>query len=543
MISFMAGVRFKYFCARVIPVVMIAVAILAGDISAQGSIELQKGWRVLADSLAQPGIFARPQICPEDSSYIAYELHTDSAVKLFLYNARTGTSRQIIPTIPLIPSADSTADSSAMPPVSCGQLAWNPVAVDGEFWAAYVARIGDRSDIYLYEARRARSRLLWRSVETADGIVNAWGDPQWSPDGLCLAFTVVTGADSDIRELCDLGNRLKGSPDDISSQDFHSLVTGSGRQFDPVWCPVAGSGLVAYTEQDGIDGRFHIKIYDIYRNRSYGMIAEDTARDYFGPSWGMGGRRLAYLYHRNIFRLLNDSLDPGMAQCVFGAASVDLLGDSVLMRPILIDTIRADRISVVPNSDVFSGMEWLPGGRNLIITTENERGQYRIRTISFPEMFPRENRTDFGERGFGGKRLPYPRDIDVQNRNIAFVFNRPTDSRLLIGTLEPNLAFVSSIDGLTINPARQIWWDSYARQVEARESFASRVWNFLWSPIGGQDIGINRPIVPIAGGIVALAVIAGGNGGGRATQQGRDWTPPDFPAKLNRPGIHIRVGL
>ncbi len=540
----MVGIRFKNLFVRIIPAVMIAVAVLAGSVWAQGAIELQSGWRALADSLMEPGIFARPQICPEDSSYVAYELHTDSGVKLFLYNARTGTSRQIIPKRAFGQSADSTADSSISLPISCGQLAWSPKAVDGEFWAAYIVRQGNKSDLYLYEARSARSHLLWRGIETPDETAKAWGNPQWSPDGLCLALTVVTGTDSDIRVICDLGNKLKDRIDGIPSQDFQSLVSGAGRQFDPVWCPVAGSGLVAYSEQDGIDGRFHIRIYDIYRGRSYGMIAEDTARDYFGPSWGMGGRRLAFLYHPNIYRLLDDSLNPRLGSCDFGAASIDFFGDSIIMRPILVDTIRADRISVVPNSDVFSGPEWLPGGRNLIVTSENERGQYRMRTISFPEMFPRDDRTDYGTRGFGGVRLPYPRDIDVHNRNIAFVFNRPSESRLLIGTLEPNLAFVSSIDGLTIDRARQIWWDSYAQQTEARHGFASRVWDFLWSPVGGADIGINRPIIPIAGGIVALAVIAGGNGGGgEAVPPGRDWTPPDFPAKRNHPGIHFEVGL
>lgn len=539
----MVRVRVRNLLARIIPAVIIAAVVFAGNAWAQGAIELQRGWRALADSLGQTGIFARPQICPEDSSYVAYELHTDSGVQLFLYNARTGSSRRIIPKRAPRPQADSTADSTTLPPVSCGQLAWSPKAVDGGFWAAYIVHEGDRSDIYLYEARSARSYLFWRSIETSDGTVNAWGNPQWSPDGRCLAFTAVIGADSDIRVICDLSNKLKGSIDDISARDFHLLISGTGKQFDPVWCPVAGSGLVAYTEQDAVDARFHIRVYDIYQGRSSGMTAEDTARDYFAPSWGMGGRRLAYLSHPDIFRLLNDSLDPGMASCDFGAASIDFLGDSVIIRPLLVDTIPDDRIKVVPNSDLFSGPEWLPGGRNLIVTSENERGQYRMRTISFPEMFPRENRTDYGLRGFGGIRLPYPHDINVHNRNIALVFNRPTESRLLIGTLEPNLAFVSSIDGLTINPARQIWWDNYTQQTETRPGFAARVWNFLWSPMGGTDIGINRPIVPIAGGIVALAVIAGGNGGGDVTPPGRDWTPPDFPSKRNHPGIRFEVGL
>ncbi len=543
MTSLMVGIRVRNYLARMFPAVMIAVAIFAGHVRAQGTVELQDGWRALADSMGQSGVFARPQICPEDSSYVAYEVHTDSAIQLFLYNARTAASRRIIPAIAVDQPADSTADSVALPAISCGQLAWSPTAIDHGFWAAYVVHVGNRSDLYLYEARSARSYLLWRSTETPDGTINAWGNPQWSPDGRCLAFTVVIGADSDIRMICDLNDKLKGGIDDISEQDFQSMVSGSGRQFDPVWCPVAGSGLVAYTRQDGVDGRFTINIYDIYRGRSYGMVITDTARDYFAPSWGMGGRRLAYLYHPDIFRLMNDSIDPGLGSCDFGAASVDFLGDSIIVRPILTDAVGTDRIVVVPNSDVFSGPAWLPGGRNLIVTTENERGQYRIRTISFPEMFPLDNRAEYGTRGFGGVRLPYPHDINVHNRNIALVFNRPNDSRLLIGTLEPNLAFVSSIDGLTIEPARRLWWDGYAKRTESRPSFIGQVWNFLWSPVGGADIGINRPIVPIAGSIVALAVIAGGNGSAEPVSPGRDWTPPDFPTKRSHPGIHIEVGL
>ncbi len=539
----MVGVRFRDLIVRIFPVAVIAVAILAGHVRAQGTIELQNGWRTLADSLGQTGVFARPQICPEDSSYIAYELHTASGVTLYLYNARTGASRKIAPAPAMIPAEDSTADTISARLISCGQLSWSPRAVDGGFWAAYIAREGNRSDLYLYEARSARSYLLWRSVETADGIVNAWGNPQWSPDGLCLAFTVVAGADSDIRVICDLDNRLKNPLEDITPQDFHTLVSGPGRQFDPIWCPATGSGLAAYTEQDKLGARFRIGIYDIYRDRTYALHAGDTAQDYFAPSWGMGGRRLVYLYHPDIYRLLNDSLDPAMALCDFGAASIDLIGDSVIVRPILVDTIREDRIRIMPNSDLFSGPEWLPGGRNLIVTTENERGQFRMRTISFPEMFPRDDRTEYGMRGFDGARLPYPRDIDVHNRNIAIVFDRPSQSRLLIGTLEPNLAFVSSIDGLTVNYSRQIWWNNYARRVEARQSFVSRVWHFLWSPMGGTDIGINRPIVPIAGGLVALAVIAGGSNGGDVPTGSRDWTPPDFPSTRNHRGISIEVGL
>jgi len=522
---------------------MIAVAILSGNLSAQGVIELQSGWRALADSVGEGGIFARPQICPEDSSYVAYELHSDSVVDLFLYNFRTGTSRRILPKIAAVQTSDSTTDSIVAPRISCGQLAWSPKAIDGGFWAAYIVRIGDRSDLYLYEARSSRSYLFWRGAETPDGTINAWGSPQWSSDGHCLAFTAVIGADSDIRVICDLADRLKKPAETNSTDDFHILVSGSGRQFDPVWCPVIGSGLVAYTEQDRVDGRFHIKIYDLYRDRSYGMIAEDTAMDYFAPSWGMGGRRLAFLYHRNLYELLNDESDPAVAACGFGAASIEFSGDSILFQPILNDTVPADRIVAVPNTDIFSGPAWLPGGRNLVVTTVNERGQHRMRTISFPEMFPRDNRIDYGIRGFGGFHLPYPHDIDIQNRNIAFVFNRPSESRLLIGTLEPNLAFVSSIDGLTVNQARQIWWDNYARRTEKRPGFVSQIWNFLWSPIGGSDIGINRPIIPIAGGLVALAVMAGGNGGGETVEPGRDWTPPDFPSKRNHSGIQIRVGL
>jgi hypothetical protein len=534
----------KNLFVRVHPIIASVAVLFAAETRAQGAVELQSGWRALGDSLTGPGTFARPQICPVDSSYIAYEMHSDSGVGLFIYDTRSGKSRQIAPIPTSDQTADSAADSIGISPISCGQLAWSPRKIDGGIWAVYIAHRGDESDLYLYEARSLTSHLLWQGDNAVDSSAKAWGNPQWSPDGLCLAFTVVEGANANIRIICDLDNRIGGSIDDITPQDFQPLVSEPGNQFDPVWCPVIGSGLIAFTEQEKTGGRFHIKVYDIYRGRSYGMIGEDTARDYFAPSWGLGGRRLAYYYHRNIYELLVDSLDPAMTVCDFGAAAVDFISDSVTIRPVLSDTIRADRIGVIPNSDVFSGPSWLPGGRSLIVTSENERGQFRMQVISFPELFPQDNRTDFGVRGFGSFRLPYPRDIDVHNRNIAFVFNPPAESRLLIGALEPNIAFVSSIDGLTVDPARQIWWENYAQQIKERRSFASRVWDFLWSPIAGPDIGINKGIVPVAGGIVALAVIIGGNGGGGAVvPTPRDWTPPVFPAKKSSPGIRVEVGL
>ncbi len=532
----------KYAVFPGILLLLVCVWCPSGDILGETVVELQKGWLTLGDTLPMVGSFVQPRICPVDTSYVAYEIRDDSTSRLYIYYVGTEKTRLILPQIP-IDSADFTPEGN----IACGNLAWCPVSFGGHIWTAFLADIDGTAGVYLHDLTSAMSYRVWDETDSPDDTAAAaWGVPRWSPDGMCLAFTAVKGTDADILIVCNMAQSLGHPADGAGEWNVYPLIDGSGNQFDPVWCPVDGSGILAYTEQETDTGRLRILLFDIYKNRSFGLTSVDSLKDYFGPSWSAGGRRIAYYRHDDLYEFWDNDTDHSEINVELQFAGITRLGDSLAISPQMpADASLEGTIKATPNSTMFSGPSWLPGGRHILVPARDDAQRVRLRVISIPGLAEADSRIDFALRGFGGGIFSYPRDVDIQSRNIAFVFGRSPRSQVVIGKLVPNLVFVSAVERLETDYERRIWWDSYVSQRHRHTGLFYKLWDFLWSPIAGPDIGINKRIVPIASGIVALAVVLSGDGAEDARPvPPRDWTPPEFPKACTfGPGLQVEFGL
>jgi len=560
------------------------------EVTAEAVVEIQEGWVTLGDSLPISGTYARPRICPVDSAYVAYEIRGDSLSSQYIFHRPTGIEYLVTPlrrpdpggipeTIPdrvspesgdtssaLLGSAPSDSrdtagilldsipsDSNDAPETvsdrvfSCGNLSWCPVAVDDRLWAAYVAGSGRIVGVYLYESKTRTSYPVWITEDTlTDNPATAWGVPQWSPDGTCLAFTIVENGESDIFVIRNLKPLLEDPLEIARGIHTQVLIGGEGNQFQPIWCPVKGSGLAAYTLQRDDDKKLRIEVFDALGERSFELPVVDSTRDYFGPSWNSGGRKLAFYRHEDIRRVFDSGIINSVESCELGIAAVSFAGDSLsITEETPPDTFSKRSFRVIPNADPFSGPEWLPGGRHLLISSPDDFQQVRFRVVSIPDFTARDGEIDYILRGGGGGQFPFPRDVDVRSRQIAFVYGPSSHSSLVMGELIPNLILVSAVENLRVDYERRLSWEDFAHRRKRGGSVFGSLWDFLWSPIAGPDIGINKRIVPVAGGIIALAVILSGDEGGGITPiSPRDWTPPEFPNPgPKKSGVRMEFGL
>ena len=523
-------------------IIALAYAVFADYCGAETIAEFDPNRFVVVDSLAAEGEIARPQLCPVDSTWLAYEIHRDGRVQLVVYNIATGQYRLVNPA----PINDSIAINQSLASGINRDLAWRPVPSEGRLWAAYVSDSSGTDRIYLYDVLSGNSfGLIQKEIADSGAIFEIWGVPDWSPDGKCLTYAAKVGNDADVYILCDmdgiLGNLRKMNID----REGLPLIKGVGNQFGAIWCPVQGTGYLAFTEQGGENPGFRIKVFDILTSKTFGLVETDTTLDYFSPTWNAGGNRISfYRYDRTDGPLTryNDQLE---AKFEVGVATVSILQDSLILMPECGGNQGKVCITeVAPNFDKFLGPAWMSGGRLLALARYDEVRLSRLSILSLTDWEEGEMESDYWLRGFGGDMFDSPRDFNIVNRNISFSYESDARKYLVTGQVAPSLRLVQIPEYLEIGDNRLQWWAAYSSESESGGgSLLTRVGNFLWAPIAGPDIGINKRIVPIAGGAVLLAVLLGGGDDGSATNP-RDWTLPQFPKTTGRlPGFQINMGF
>jgi hypothetical protein len=454
----------------------------------------------------------------------------------------TGERRRIDPAV----VADSAVETDSLGSSMIQDLSWRPVSSNGQIWAAYVRDSSGIQDIFLYEVLSGRHYCLICVDSLVDGeSLIIWGTPSWSPDGQCLTFSAAIDGDAGIYIVRDMDGILK-NPEQLEYTPSHvMLIDDEGSQFGAAWCPAPGSGFLVYTDQRNEKARLRIRMFDPLTSKSFDLLKIDTTINYFAPTWNAGGNRIAFYRHGNEDGALSRFSGPAYGKLEVGIASVDILQDSVVLSPLQHRNLDTPGIvEVLPNYDRLLGPAWLLGGKHLVVSTEEEPKSTRLRVVSLPEWEAGEAEYDFWLRGFGGDRYDYPRDLNIVNRNIAFTFEKISKKYLLVGQMVPSLKLVIAPEYIDIPGNRRTWWKAYAAGGQVRTGFLNKLGDFLWSPIAGPDIGINKGIVPVAGGVALLIALMGGGGDDVPESTPRDWTPPEFPdPRKAKPGFRITIGF
>ena len=200
--------NFDYIRMRT-PVLLMAVlvcAALTGYIGAETIAEFDPNRFVIVDSLAAKGEIARPQLCPVDSTWLAYEIHRDGRVQLVVYNIDNGQYRLVNPA----PVHDSIAIAQSFSFGVNRDFAWRPVPSEDRLWAAYVSEGSGVERIFLYDVLSNRSfHLVQKDAADSGEVFEIWGVPDWSPDGKCLTYSAKVGDDADIYIIRAIDEILK----------------------------------------------------------------------------------------------------------------------------------------------------------------------------------------------------------------------------------------------------------------------------------------------------------------------------------------------
>jgi hypothetical protein len=536
-IRMFAGDNMRYF---VLITVIIGWVLLSGDAEAETVAEFDSTRLIIIDSMVITGEIARPQICPVDSNWITYEVHLIETVQLVIYNLTSGEKRQIDP---------SSGDEDTVQKDSLGirmnrDLAWRPVPMADKLWAAYVSDSSGIQEIFLSEILSGRNyRLPGLDLTDDDQAISILGTPSWSPDGKCLTYSAAIDGDADIYIVRGMDEFLNNPEEHITLQQA-PLISGKGNQFGAVWCPVPGSGYLAYTEQWKGGSKFRIKVFDPLTSKTFELSELDTTIDCLAPTWNAGGNRIAYYRYGIEDGPISRFSGPEDGKLEIGVATVTIMGDSIILTPQYGGSPGKKRgIEVAPNYDRLLGPAWVPGGRHLVVTTYEEERPTRLRVMSLNEWERGETEYDYWLRGFGGDNFEFPRDLNIANRNISFTFGQAPRKYLMAGHMIPSIQLVLIPEYIEVAKNRQAWWRNYAGGGGTEDGLLKKIGDFLWSPIVGPDLGINRGIVPVAGGLVLLIHLMGG-GDDEGTTVPRDWTPPEFPdAGKTGAGFKVIIGF
>ncbi len=158
---------------------------------------------------------------------------------------------------------------------------WSP---DGRH-LAFVAKVGGRDALYLYDVERRR---VARKISfDLDGVQN----PTFSPDGRRLAFTGIKGGISDLYTVDLSGARLEQLTDDRYA-DLH-----------PSWSPDGRYIAIATDRGDETDfdklvfGNLRIALYDV-RHRDVELLPAQESGKNINPAWSPDGEAIAFVSDR-----------------------------------------------------------------------------------------------------------------------------------------------------------------------------------------------------------------------------------------------------
>ncbi|GEM_PF-5743866 len=161
-------------------------------------------WKAHASPTAmkdkQAGQFYDPQYSPVDPSWVSFETESEISRMLYLSNDAKGkkfevsTSRRKVEDEGFLAAAGTSTLSGYN-----GDLAWSPVAFDGDQWFAFVGS-GSRSNLDIYLGKASDPPVVYRI--TSDSSLDE--SPRWSPDGSRLIFTSARSGLVDLYVIRDM---------------------------------------------------------------------------------------------------------------------------------------------------------------------------------------------------------------------------------------------------------------------------------------------------------------------------------------------------
>jgi Tol biopolymer transport system component len=488
----------------VIIIMIIPAHVFGGEMAA-----IMDGWKTLADEAQLGGRIINPQICPADTSWISFEVHTEDEIRLYTYNTRTDELHEVMP-----------SSGSSDLHISNHDLAWYPRKASGDrVWAAFAGNSSGRAELYLYDAV-SQSHFQLGSSDLNMGTRGV-REPAWSPDGHCLTYTGDAEMSDDIHIICNM-NEILDDPENAASSASHiTVLSTEANEFGAVWDPVVGSGYFAYHYRHG-NNRIEIRIHDLRNSRSYGLQGNGSMRITFAPGWAPNGKQIAY------FQDNGDGLKP--SQVGLALAEIVPWQDSLSFKLLRGGTAltQTEVTRVAANNYMFRGPAWSPDGRHLLVSSYQPSIDNPFRVID-PSEWKKGRGKPYWMGRFDDNLFDRPLDVTIVERSLAFTFQRDQNRYLCLGQLEPRGYYGQRVISRRVEPDRLDWWDEYSSG--GKVSVFAKIGNFLWKPIVGPDIGINKGIVPTA--VLGFLVISALTDGGGDSSPERDWRPPGFPGGLN----------
>jgi len=484
---------------------MIPAQVFGGEMAA-----IMNGWKTPVDEAQLGGRIINPRICPADTTWVSFEVHTDDEIRLYAYNTGADELHEIMPR--------SDNDDSG---IRNHDLAWYPQkASGGRIWAAFVGNGSGSVELYLYEAISQNQYIL--SSPGDDSGSGRERDPGWSPDGHCLTYTSDAAGNDDIYIICNMDEVLNDPDNSALAASHKAAVATAADEYGAVWDPVIGSGYFVY-HYDSHGSPLEIRIYDLRQSRSYGLIAGEPRMRRFAPSWEPGGKLLAYFQW-------SVALDQEPENFGLAIAQIVPWNDSLAFLPQRggLASTQTEVTRVAINNSVYRGPAWSPDGRYLLVSSYQPSIDNPFRVID-PSEWEKGRGKPYWMSRFDDNLFDYPLDIAIVKRSLTFTFQKEQNRYLCLGQLEPRGYYGRRVISRKVEPDRLDWWREYS--AGGKVSVFAKIGNFLWKPIVGPDIGINKGIVPTV--VLGFLVISALTDGGDDSSPGRDWRPPGFPGALS----------
>jgi len=475
--------------------------------------------QLVADNKAFSGQITRPQLCPTDSNWIAFEVREKTSSRLYIYNVASKDLRELQP-------VSSQSEELQGPGIVINDdLSWRPTSGPGGGpWAAFVSNAEFNADLYLYNVASNKYFLL-RGDKDTSGIARE-ADPRWSPDGKCLSYTSNLNGNDDIFVIRGMDWVLKNPENPEVSTRHEVLVVDDGNQSHGVWCPVAGSGYLAYTSTDTDGKNWTVRVRDPrVSDKSFDFVLPPSGLSYFAPSWRPDGLELTYYLIPSNVDIDKDEVAPIGDKYGLGVASVNAeTGDSLSIYPRLggLTLNQSIIIDVSPNYDRHRPAAWLPDRRRLLVSIYDEPKKNPLNTIDPQEWGLGSGRSDWLARVQGDGAWDFPRDAAVLGRKVTFSFNQGQARMLLVGDLADKPEYNEPITFLPVAKDRASWWKDYTNY--SQPGFITKVTRWAWRPLVGPDFVLNKKIILLPGAAVAAYLIFKQEKA--VIPPPRDWNPP-----------------